>query len=167
MHELVNKNGVGMSPILCDHTLCDNASHEKYYEHSYLVSLLFAETFLLTIIFSKFFSTCIFRIKHCIYIHHIYYYYYYTDYWFWWRSHLLLWFPDPCCLQNRVRQLQVYYITGTITITIPCILKVRNHDSQECAENWTAHIKSQWYTQSCIMYLIYIHFTVARIPTGS
>ena len=47
-----------MSPILCDHTLCEHASHEKYYEHSYLVSLLFAETFLLTIIFSKFFSTC-------------------------------------------------------------------------------------------------------------
>ena len=42
-----------MSPILCDHSLCEHASHEKYYEHSYLVSLLFAETFLLTIIFFK------------------------------------------------------------------------------------------------------------------
>ena len=59
MHEIVNKNGVGMSPILCDHTLCEHASHEKYYEHSYLVSLFFAETFLLTIIFQIFFYTCI------------------------------------------------------------------------------------------------------------
>ena len=42
------------------HILCEHASHEKYYEHSYLVSLLFAETFLLTIIFPKFFYTCIF-----------------------------------------------------------------------------------------------------------
>ena len=50
-----------MSPMLCDHTLCEHASHEKYYEHSYLVSLLFAETFLLTIIFSKTFPTSLFH----------------------------------------------------------------------------------------------------------
>ena len=66
MHELLNKNGAGMSPILCDHTLCEHASHEKYlyYEHSYLVSLLFAETFLLTLIFSKNFSTCNYKHLH-------------------------------------------------------------------------------------------------------
>ena len=32
----------------------------EYHEHSYLVSLLFAAPFLLFIIFSKFFSTCVF-----------------------------------------------------------------------------------------------------------
>ena len=61
MNEFVYKNVVGISTILCDHTLCEHASHEKYYEHSYLVSLLFADTFLLTIIFSNFFSTCFLR----------------------------------------------------------------------------------------------------------